>query len=157
MGTTLRTTALALLTSLALTLGAGVGAATAADPMKLSHRTAAARLAEDGIPVRSSGNCSNRNRSNCTSLDQIRRPTIEGVRTLKRASRCAVVVTGGTETGHASGRYSHWNGYKIDLAMSSCLTNYIKRNYRSIGGNKWRSPAGNIYYYEGNHWDITYY
>lgn len=157
MGTTLRTTVLALATSVALTLGAGVGAATAADPMKLSHRTAAARLTEDGIGIRSSGNCSNRNVSTCTSLEQIRRPTIEGVRTLKRASRCSITVTGGTERGHASGTYSHWNGYKVDLALNSCLTTYIKKNFRYIGGSKWKSASGNIYYLERDHWDVTYF
>lgn len=41
--------------------------------------------------------------------------------------------------------------------MSTCITNYVKRSFTSIGGSKWRSAAGNIYYYEGNHWDITYY
>jgi len=36
------------------------------------------------------------------------------------------------------------------------LTNYIKGNFVSIGGNKWRAGSGNVYYYEGNHWDITF-
>lgn len=33
--------------------------------------------------------------------------------------------------------------------MNSCLTNYIKSKFTSIGGNKWRAASGNIYYYEG--------
>lgn len=58
----------------------------------------------------------------------------------------------------AAGRtYSHWNGYKVDIAKTSCATNYIKRSFRSTGGGRWRSSAGNVYYDEGDHWDITYY
>lgn len=128
-----------------------------ASGVRMSHTAAKNKLSANGISVRSSGNCSDRNRSNCTSLSNIYSGTIDGVITLKNASGCAITVTGGTETGHASGTYSHWNGYKIDVAMSTCITNYVKRSFTSIGGNKWKSAAGNIYYYEGNHWDITYY
>ena len=57
----------------------------------------------------------------------------------------------------APGQFSHWNGYKIDISRTSCATSYIKRNFSSIGGGKWRSSAGNIYFDEGDHWDITYF
>lgn len=146
--------AAALLTSTTLVATSQVADASG---VRLSDATARSRLSAAGIGVRSSGNCSDRNNSTCTSLSNIYSGTIDGVITLKRASGCAITVTGGTETGHASGTYSHWNGYKIDIAMSTCITNYVKRSFTSIGGSKWRSAAGNIYYYEGNHWDITYY
>jgi hypothetical protein len=68
-----------------------------------------------------------------------------------------VTVTGGTETGHASGTCSHWNGYKVDIAITSCVSGHIKRNFSYLGGNKWRSSAGNVYVDEGDHWDSTYY
>jgi len=124
---------------------------------KLSHSQATTMLRNAGITWSSSGGCSDRNRSNCTSFDQVNENTIRGIITLRSASGCAINVTGGTETGHASGTYSHWNGYKLDTSLSTCLNNYIQGTFTSIGGSKWQSGSGNIYYKEGNHWDITYY
>jgi hypothetical protein len=124
---------------------------------KLTHAQATARLRAAGITWSSSGGCSNRNNPTCTSFDQVNLATIQGAETLKRATGCALNVTGGTETGHASGTYSHWNGYKLDYSLSTCLGNYIRNTFTSIGGNKWRSGSGNIYFLESNHWDVTYY
>lgn len=124
---------------------------------KLTHSQATSRLSSSNITWSSSGGCSNRNNPTCTSFEQVNLATIQGIQTLKSASGCAINVTGGTETGHASGTYSHWNGYKLDTSLSTCLNNYIQGNFTSIGGSKWQSGAGNIYYKEGNHWDITYY
>ncbi len=124
---------------------------------KLSHSDATSRLRSSGITWSSSGGCSDRNNPTCTSFSQVNLSSIQGIQTLKSASGCAINVTGGTETGHASGTYSHWNGYKLDTSLSTCLNNYIQGNFTSIGGSKWRSGSGNIYYKEGNHWDITYY
>lgn len=124
---------------------------------KLTHAQATAKFRSGGITWTSSGGCSDRNKPNCTSFDQLNSATADGAVTLKSASKCAVKLTGGTETGHASGTYSHWNGYKLDMALSSCLDSYIKGTFTSIGGSKWRSASGNIYYREGNHWDVTYY
>nr|WP_069816622.1 hypothetical protein [Streptomyces sp. TP-A0874] len=124
---------------------------------KLTHAQATAKFKAKGITWSSSGGCSDRNKSNCTSFDQINSATVDGVITLKSASGCAIRLTGGTETGHASGTYSHWNGYKVDIGMTSCLTSYIKNHFSSIGGSKWKSASGNVYYNESNHWDVTYY
>ena len=63
----------------------------------------------------------------------------------------------GTETGNASGTSSHWNGYKLDFGLTSCLTNYITGTFTSIGGSRWQPGSGNIYFRESNHWDVTYY
>jgi hypothetical protein len=124
---------------------------------KLHHDDAASRLSSSGIKVTSSGGCSDRNSPNCTSLEQVNLTTIQGAQTLKKSSNCDLTVTGGTETGHADGTYSHWNGYKLDFHMTSCLSDYVKGNFSSIGGSKWKSGAGNIYYDEGNHWDVTFH
>jgi len=64
--------------------------------------------------------------------------------------------------GHASGTYSHWNGYKVDISRSTCNDNRIRGTYtyiglRGDGAPMYKSPAGNIYANEGSHWDITYY
>jgi len=110
----------------------------------------------------SSGNCSNRNNPRCTSLDGVRENTINGLQTLKRASNCDIIVTGGTETGHGNGSSrSHWNGYKADIRLNSCINSYIERSFayigvRSDGAKMYRSAAGNIYAREENHWDILY-
>ncbi len=132
-------------------------AAPAEAHTKISHSYATSQLRNAGITWSSSGNCSDRYNSTCTSFEQINQETISGVITLKRASGCSINATGGTEVGHASGTYSHWNGYKIDISKYTCVGNYIRNNFSYIGGSKWKAPSGNIYYDEGNHWDITYY
>ena len=129
---------------------------------KMSQSEAASSLRSVGITWSSSGGCTNRYNSTCTSFEQINSGTVNGVKTLKTASGCAVNITGGTETGHASGTYSHWNGYKVDTGKTTCLNGYITRSFTRIanrgdGYPQWRSAAGNIYCDEGNHWDILYY
>lgn len=99
----------------------------------LTHAQATSQLRASGITWSSSGNCSNRYNSTCTSFEQVRQTTISGIRTLKSASGCAINVTAGTEVGHASGTYSHWNGYKLDMSKYSCITNYIKNHFTYVG------------------------
>ena len=93
---------------------------------KLTQAQAASRLSGAGITWSSSGGCTDRNNAHCTSFDQINSGTVDTMITLKSASGCAINITGGTETGHASGTYSHWNGYKVDTAHNSCLDGYIR-------------------------------
>ncbi|MGK5498526.1 hypothetical protein [Streptomyces sp. URMC 125] len=124
---------------------------------KLTHAQATSRFRAAGITWSSSGGCSDRTVSTCTSFEQVNLATVQGAETLKSASGCALNVTGGTETGHAGGTYSHWNGYKLDYSLSTCLNNYITGTFAYIGGSKYRSGSGNVYYREGNHWDVTYY
>ncbi|HEX5565368.1 MAG TPA: hypothetical protein VFY14_00225, partial [Streptomyces sp.] len=132
-------------------------------PAKYTHAQAAAELKKAGISWTSSGSCSNWNRSTCTSFTNINKATIAGVIAFKKASGCAVVITGGTEVGHSSGTYSHRNGYKLDISLkNSCVNTYISKKHkktgtRGDGATLYKSPAGNVYAKEGNHWDITYY
>jgi hypothetical protein len=98
-----------------------------------------------------------------TSLEGIRRTTIDALVTLKRASGAEIVITGGTESagGHASGTYSHGNGYKVDLRLNPTLNNYIETRFAragTVGGYPaYKSSSGNLYVKEGNHWDVTVY
>jgi hypothetical protein len=124
---------------------------------KLTHSQATSRLRSSNITWSSSGGCSDRYNSTCTSFEQVNLATIQGAQTLKTASGCALNITGGTEVGHASGTYSHWNGYKLDYSPTTCFQNYVTRNFTYIGNNQWRSGSGNIYWRESNHWDVTYY
>ncbi|OAQ70905.1 peptidoglycan-binding domain-containing protein [Pochonia chlamydosporia 170] len=145
------------------TFTAAVLAASTATAAKLSQSQAEAKLKPNGITASSSGGCTNRQNKSCTSYDQINSATVDGVITLKKASGCSsLIITGGTEIGHASGTYSHYNGYKVDLRHQSCLDNYIKSAFTKIadrgdGYPQWKAKSGNIYCDEGSHWDVTYY
>ncbi|AUY54745.1 hypothetical protein [Streptomyces sp. CB01881] len=144
-------------------LGPAVSAPTAgASGTKLSQSTAAARFSGAGITWSSSGGCTTRSNSTCTSFEQINSGTVSTIITLKRASGCAINITGGTEVGHASGTYSHYNGYKVDIARNSCIDGYIQNSftyigYRGDGYPQWKAASGNLYCNEGNHWDILVY
>jgi hypothetical protein len=129
---------------------------------KLTDAQAASLLSAHGITRTSSGGCTNRNVATCTSYDQINQSTVTGIITYQGASGCAVNITGGTETGHASGTYSHWNGYKVDISRSTCNDNWIRGTYTYIGlrGDgypMYQAASGNVYTNEGSHWDIVYY
>jgi hypothetical protein len=148
---------LAAATALSLALAEPAHAATF-----LTHSEATSQLRANGVTWSSSGNCSDRNNPTCTSFAQIRQSTISGVITLHNYTGCAVNITAGTETGHASGTYSHWNGYKVDISKYTCVSNYIRNTYTYVGyiagwGYQYRAPSGNLYTDEGNHWDILYY
>ncbi len=147
---------------------AAVSAATLA-PMssasavtKLTDSQAASQLSASNITRSSSGGCTTRSNPTCTSYEQINQATVSGIKTYKSVSGCAVNITGGTEVGHASGTYSHYNGYKVDISRSTCNDNYITSHYAYIGlrGDgypMYQAASGNVYTNEGNHWDIVYY
>lgn len=138
------------------------GVADAA-PAKYRHSEAAAQFRKAGISWVSSKGCSDWNKRGCTSFTNINRTTVAGVIAFKKLSKCPVVITAGTEVGHASGKYSHRNGYKVDMSTKGgCLDRYITRHFkkagtRSDGAKLYKSPSGNVYAREGNHWDVTYY
>ncbi|MEU7483500.1 hypothetical protein [Streptomyces sp. NPDC042319] len=142
--------------------GVLTGAGEAHAVTKLTHSQATTMFRNAGITWSSSGGCSDRNTPTCTSFDQLNQATAQGAVTLKKASGCALNITGGTETGHASGTYSHWNGYKLDFALNSCVSNYVTGTFayigvRGDGAPMYRSGSGNIYAKEGSHWDVLYY
>lgn len=143
-------------------LGGASDASAQASVTKLTQAQAESMFRSAGITWSSSGGCTNRNISTCTSFEQLNLATAQGAVTLKQASGCALNITGGTETGHASGTYSHWNGYKLDFSKNTCLNNWVHNAYTYIGlrGDgypQWKAASGNIYCDEGNHWDVTYY
>ncbi|WP_328610524.1 hypothetical protein OG943_15780 [Amycolatopsis sp. NBC_00345] len=155
--------ALGLTAAAATVLLGTAGTASAAPAVtKLTQAQAASQLSAAGVTHSSSGGCTTRSNSTCTSYEQINQTTVSGVITLKHASGCAINITGGAEVGHASGTYSHYNGYKVDTAHNSCLDGYVKNTFSYIGlrGDgypQWKAASGNLYCDEGNHWDITYY
>ncbi|MEV0009463.1 hypothetical protein [Streptomyces sp. NPDC047973] len=135
----------------------------AASSSTLTHAQAATRLRQAGITWTTSGHCDDRRRSNCTSFSGIRVRTIQGISALKRNSRCPITITGGTERGHASGTYSHGNGYKLDIKLDRCVNNWIKaHSRRSHDRGDAVVYTGTVrgvraaYALERNHWDITF-
>lgn len=137
-------------------LGDGVVTPPATTSGTASHQAAVDALG-DGFVISSSGNCSDRTRTNCTSLDGVRDLTVTRIGEFQDAVGETLVITGGTEAGHAAGQYSHANGYKIDVRPSDQVNSYIQSNYTSIGNSRWRDPRGNVYYRHGppDHWDIS--
>lgn len=128
---------------------------------KLTHAEATKKLQEAGITWSSSGNCSNRNNKRCTSFEEINSETIDGIISFKRVSGCEVRITGGTETGHSTSSKSHWNGFKVDINPSVCVSDFIENNFeaagvRSDGAKQFKDGAGNTYARESDHWDITF-
>jgi hypothetical protein len=101
-----------------------------------------------------------------TSFEGIFQATVTEVVQLKndctaKMGSCNVIVTGGTESGHAAGVCSHGNGYKFDVGLNTNLSNYIKTTFtpsgtRSDGAALYTKPGGSaIYALEGNHWDVA--
>lgn len=148
--------------ALGLVLGATTGASAAGSDDRLTHAQAVKLLDAADVAWDASGKCIDRTRPNCTSFSGVRRSTIDGVRTLRRASGCPVVVTGGTETGHATGRYSHWNGWKLDIRRTACVDAYVGKWFSRVGriegwGTQYKAKSGNLYTNEVHHWDILFY
>ncbi len=128
----------------------------------LTDATARSRLSTASISVSSSGNCSDRNNASCTSLDQVRAASIRGAISLKGASGCGLIVTGGTEVGHASGAVSHSTGYKLDFSFNSCITGFIQNSMtyiglRGDGAAQYQDARGDVYARESTHWDVIFY
>ena len=159
-GNPVRPRALSLLVALVLAVAGALAIPGTANAV--SHSAAASQFSAAGISWTSSGGCSDRNNPTCTSFEGIRQATIDGAITLKSASGCSLLITGGTETGHAGGTYSHAAGYKLDFSRTTCLTSWIHNTYtyiglRSDGAAMYEAASGNVYADEGNHWDVTYY
>jgi hypothetical protein len=128
----------------------------------VSQSAAESAFRSAGISWTSSGGCSDPAGSTCTSFEGLRQASVDGAVTLAGASGCALTITGGTETGHSAGTYSHANGYKLDFSPTSCLTSWIHSTYtytglRSDGAAMYEAASGNVYADEGNHWDVTFY
>jgi hypothetical protein len=102
-------------------------------------------------------------------LQGIRQATIDEVERLRndyqanrqrRDPEIDIVITGGTEPGHMRMKYSHENGYKLDIRKNGLLDKFIQSKYENIGKRGdgvplYRAPTGALYADEGNHWDVV--
>ncbi|MEZ0074591.1 hypothetical protein [Planotetraspora sp. GP83] len=148
----------------------GSAATGSAADVRLTQPDAMRLLQAAGLGWRSSGHCTDPQRRECTSLNSIRYGTLTQTIELKRASRCVITVTGGTEVGHSSGYYSHENGFKVDIDHNKCIDAYITGTFRfwKTRGDgaalycPWLFPGlppppdTDIYADEPSHWDILY-
>ncbi|MDP9848018.1 hypothetical protein J2853_007229 [Streptosporangium lutulentum] len=131
-------------------------------PIRLQHIQATELLKQAGLNWTSSGKCSDRRVGHCTSLQAVRAATVDNVIALKKSSQCPIVITGGTEIGHAPGPYSHHEGYKLDIKPNKCINSYIKEHHplqgvRGDGARLYGDPSGTLYARESNHWDILFH
>lgn len=57
-----------------------------------------------------------------------------------------------------TGEYSHGNGWKLDVHMVTCMTNYIDKNFTPVTPLHYKEPgSGYIFYNENNHWDCCFH
>jgi hypothetical protein len=136
------------------------GSVAFASGSKLTEQEATSVLDAAGIGRLSSGNCGERGNPHCTSYEQINSGTVDGVLALQQASSCSIVISGGTEVGHAPGAKSHSAGYKVDISHDDCIDDYITSTFSSqsptFGTAQYVSARGNVYTDEGNHWDVLF-
>ena len=144
--------------------GGSSGGGGATRSFELNEQQARSKLQQAGILINKSACPSGASYQNvsggCTSLDGVKTSTIEEAIQLKNECNCALVITGGTELGHAQGTISHASGNKLDFGLNSTLNQYIQSNFtpigvRSDGAIQYRAPDGTLYAREGDHWDVT--
>lgn len=89
----------------------------------LSHGEALAQLS--GISVVSSGNCTDRNQRNCTSLDGLQSSALGEIKgTINSCTGCNLQITAGTEIGHKNS--CHTSGTCVDIdCRGGCATSQI--------------------------------
>ncbi|MEV5705396.1 hypothetical protein [Actinoallomurus sp. NPDC052274] len=131
------------------------------EPGLLHQRLAGALFRAVGVRWISSGHCSRRGNPHCTSFEGLRAATFAGLMALKGASHCHLTVSGGTEAGHAAGRYSHGGGYKLDLLPNRCLDTFIPHHFEHVptrgdGAAQYRAPGPVTFARERSHWDVTF-
>jgi hypothetical protein len=135
------------------------GRQTPSGPMRQGEASALLRVA--GLRWISSGHCTRRSNRHCTSFDGLRPTTLDGVLRLRDTSRCGLVISGGTERGHAPGPYSHAAGYKLDVLPNRCINRFVRRHYRRVhtradGVPQYRAGDRSLFAREPSHWDITF-
>lgn len=140
---------------------------------RISHKKALDLFNDAGITVTSTSNskgvrasCSSGD--GCTTLNQIRKSTVDRILALNQecgsfhnTNGCNLKITGGTEPGHASGKYSHEEGWKVDIDDNEKIDSYIASNFTQgkdrNGDRRYYDSQGNEYVRESTptHWDIT--
>jgi len=135
----------------------GAGIAT------VSPNTNCAALYSSTLPsiaVSATGDCCDKTKSNCTSLEGMLFSTTQQIININ--SKCGpIIVSGGTEVGHSSegSPVSHSGGAKVDIKQNliSCITKTegsVTVDNPKFGSAQVKDRCGNVYTWEGNHTDI---
>ncbi|MCP2340445.1 hypothetical protein [Actinomadura rupiterrae] len=160
VGTALRPSSLSLLGDLGKRLTNLTGRMEhAARGLPLTQEAAEQLLTSNHIQWRSNGNCHERSNPNCTAFQGLLRGSMDDLLDFGRTSGCPLTVSGGTEQGHAPGKLSHGTGHKIDVMPTQCLDTYIPGHFQHTGvrgdnAELYRSPSGDVFARETDHWDI---
>ena len=101
------------------------------------------KLLAAGVTIESSGNCTDRGNSTCTSLEGIPAATVDKIIAMKKACNCDIVITGGTEVGHISHRPGQ---PRVDIRFSQATADYIKANRQALGITAICTTAGDAAY-----------
>ncbi len=125
-------------------------------------------LASQGVTINKNP-CTYPGQRNCTNVTGFRQSTIDAISTINRGiGGTGFVITGGTESGHAQGTYSHGNGYKFDIGQGSNSGNWSKIDsyFKSLIGTQNITPNKTYSVtvpssgkrldvrWENDHWDI---
>jgi hypothetical protein len=137
----------------------------------VSENWAATKFAEGGFTIKSSGNCTDPTNPSCTSVAGMHSDTVAGLIALRMmcGSNCEqLVITGGTEVGHAEGGLSHESGFKADISNTqgdgAAFNNFIgnlvqlQNNVPMTTGGFYNISVGPLNYQvhpEGDHMDIV--
>lgn len=114
----------------------------------LTDAEARKQLTEAGIGIESSGNCSNQDQTNCTSLEGIPQSTVTKLINLKQqceksGGTCNITVTGGTEAGHQT----HGSGRPaVDIRFDQKTADYIYAHRAELGIKQICTTAANSKY-----------
>lgn len=135
-----------------------------------AEQQAREEYAESGIDVNKSSCALNTSfqdtRSNpngCTDVSLMQPTTEDYVKEVKSecGTDCEVVITGGSEKGHAgNGRGTHSGGDKVDLRPTSGVNDYVEKNLEKVSSGVYKDPkTGAVWVREdagksNDHWDI---
>ncbi|PID51610.1 MAG: hypothetical protein CR954_00910 [Candidatus Moraniibacteriota bacterium] len=102
-----------------------------------------------------------------TRVGGLRKETMDGVVNFQKESGVVVKIVGGSENiVHSKrGKYTHANGYKVDIEDTPEVNNFIESHYEKLDISQfarkditaaYSDGKGNIYYREATHWDVCY-
>lgn len=154
---------------------------------RLSYNNVRDNFGEEGDTnfIDAKPECVGTQNTGCARLAGLKEATVEETVDLKEECEsfiagCRIYITSGTESGHATGGYSHSNGYKVDIKPDTNLDNYIKNSGKFILSSESaerevylvKNSSGDVlstYVYEKEipagansatwapHWDVTVY
>jgi hypothetical protein len=97
-----------------------------------------------------------------TQVAGLTEDTIQDLISFQEAYESELVITGGSESGHAPGIASHGSGQKVDLRLNASLDEYIRTTFTPFNSSRtdvseaYTDEKGNYYYLENDHWDVCY-